>query len=74
MIKKKGDNMQETFGNVTVTYEDGADKLQNIRPEDVRVEALVDEGYDCRNKQYYYHNVAELVDKASEHRFLFLFR
>lgn len=40
--------MRETFGNVTVTYEDGADKLERIRPEDQRIRELVESGYDCR--------------------------
>ncbi|MBS6396890.1 MAG: hypothetical protein KH452_07030 [Clostridiales bacterium] len=40
--------MQERFGNVTVTYEEEAAKLQQARPEDERVRQLVEEGYDCR--------------------------
>lgn len=39
--------MQETFGNVTVTYEEETAKLQNARPEDEKIQKLVEEGYDC---------------------------
>lgn len=40
--------MEEKFGNVTVTYEDGADKLEQVRPEDAGIQKLVEAGYDCR--------------------------
>lgn len=40
--------MEERFGNVTVTYEDGADKLEQVRPEDAQIQKLVESGYDCR--------------------------
>lgn len=40
--------MKEQFGNVTVTYEEGADRLENVHPEDAQIEKLVEAGYDCR--------------------------
>lgn len=40
--------MEERFKNVTVTYEEGADKLEQVRPEDMRIDELVETGYDCR--------------------------
>lgn len=39
--------MQETFGNVTVTYEEEAAKLQAAQPEDEKIRELVEAGYDC---------------------------
>lgn len=39
--------MQERFGKVTVTYEDGADKLENVRAEDEKIRRLVEAEYDC---------------------------
>lgn len=40
--------MRETFGNVTVTYEEAAAKLQQARPEDEKIRTLVEQGYDFR--------------------------
>lgn len=40
--------MEERFGKVTVTYEEGADRLEEPRPEDMRIRELVESGYDCR--------------------------
>ena len=40
--------MQEKTGNVTLTYEDGADRLEQIPFEDRQIHSLVKEGYDCR--------------------------
>ena len=40
--------MQETFGNVTVTYEESEAKLECVRPEDAKILELVEAGYDCR--------------------------
>lgn len=39
--------MQETFGNVTVTYEEEAAKLQIAQPEDEKIRKLAESGYDC---------------------------
>lgn len=41
--------MQETFGNVTVTYDESEAKLEYVRPEDTKVLELVEAGYDCRH-------------------------
>lgn len=41
--------MQETFGNVTVTYEESEAALEHVRPEDAKVLKLVEAGYDCRH-------------------------
>lgn len=41
--------MQETFGNVTVTYEENDAVLEHVRPEDAGVQELVEKGYDCRH-------------------------
>lgn len=38
--------MQERFGNVTVTYEEETAKLQIAQPEDEKIRALADAGYD----------------------------
>ena len=40
--------MQEKTGNVILTYEDGADRLEQIPSEDRQIHSLVKEGYDCR--------------------------
>lgn len=40
--------MQETFGKVTVTYEEEAARTEQIRPEDEKILGLLEDGYDCR--------------------------
>lgn len=40
--------MQEVFGKVTLGYEDGAEKLENVRPEDELVRLLVEQKMDSR--------------------------
>lgn len=39
--------MQETFGNVTVTYEEEDARLQTAQPEDEKIRELAEKGYDC---------------------------
>ena len=41
--------MRETFGNVTVTYEESEAALEAVRPEDAKISELVEAGYDCRH-------------------------
>ena len=43
--------MQEQFGHVTVTYDEETALLQQPRPEDLLVEQLLEEGFDCKRAQ-----------------------
>ncbi len=43
--------MQEQIGLVTVTYDEETASLQQPRPEDPRVEQLLEEGFDCKRAQ-----------------------
>ena len=49
--RQEGMHMQEQFGHVTVTYEEKTASLQQPRPEDLRVEQLLEEGFDCKRAQ-----------------------
>ena len=44
-------HMQEQFGHVTVTYDEETALLQQPRPEDLLVEQLLEEGFDCKRAQ-----------------------
>ena len=39
--------MQEKIGRVILTYEDGADRLEQPAPEDGQIRTLAEQGYDC---------------------------
>ena len=43
--------MQEQFGHVIVTYDEETALLQQPRPEDLLVEQLLEEGFDCKRAQ-----------------------
>lgn len=43
--------MQETFGKVTVTYEEEAAKTEQVRPEDEKLRELVEAGFICRSSR-----------------------
>ena len=50
MSREKGvtGRNSETYGNVTVFYEEGLLETQQARPEDAKILELVEAGYDCR--------------------------
>ncbi len=49
--RREGMHMQEQVGLVTVTYDEETASLQQPRPEDFRVEQLLEEGFDCKRAQ-----------------------